>query len=292
MNKIGTCLWFDHQAEEAAAYYASLFKNSKLGEATHYGEAGANESGQKAGTVMTVDLEIEGLQVLALNGGPMCKHTPALSFFVWRNDRAEIDALWKKLSEGGRVRMALDKYPWSECYGWTSDKYGVEWQFMLSKDHKPKIAPAFLFTDALFGKGEEAVRFYMSLFKDSKIEFSSRDETSKTLMHCEFSLDGNRFVLMEGAGKHGHTFSHAFSLVIYCKTQDEVDHFHEKLSKDGMSEPCGWVKDKYGVSWQVTPIILGEMMQDKDPKRSDRVMKAMVTMKKLDIAKLKAAYES
>ncbi len=288
MQKINPCLWFNDQAEEATKFYTSLFKNSEVGKIARYSDTGGKVSGQKKDTVMTVEFELEGQTILALNGGPTFKFTPALSLFVWRKTEKDIDELWEKLSAGGEVRMGLDKYPWAPKYGWTTDKYGVDWQLMLS-DNEPKIAPAFLFVEKLFGKGEEAINFYMSLFNNSKIKFIARDESTKTILHCVFSLDGQDFVLMEGPGTHSFTFSHAFSLIVNCDTQEEIDDYWQNLSAGGSTEQCGWLKDKYGVSWQIVPSVLGELMND--PIKSDHVMKALVQMTKPDIAKIVEAYE-
>ena len=159
MQKITPCLWFDNQAEEAAKFYVSIFKNSKVGSVARYGEEGAKVSGRPKGTVMTVTFQLDGQEFMALNGGPMFK------------------------------------------------------------------------------------------------------------------------------------FTEAISLIVNCKTQQEVDELWEKLSKGGEEGPCGWLKDKYGLSWQIVPTVLGEMMQDKDPEKSERVMKAMLQMKKLDIKSLEQAYE-
>jgi predicted 3-demethylubiquinone-9 3-methyltransferase (glyoxalase superfamily) len=288
MHKISSCLWFEGQAEEAARLYTSLFKNSKLGRIAHYPKAGAEVTGQKAGSVMTVEFEIEGHQVLGLNGSPIFKHTPAMSFFVWCDSEAEIDRLWKSLSPGGQIRMGLDKYPWAPKYGWTTDKYSIEWQFMLSD--KKGIAPAMLFVDKLFGKGEEALNFYMSLFKESKVETLSRDEANKAIMHAQFKLAGQDFCLMEGQGTHGFSFTEAFSLTVNCDDQNEVDYYWDKFTREGGQErPCGWVKDRFGVFWQITPKAMGRLMSDPDPATRERVFAAMLTMKKFDIATLERA---
>ena len=161
MQKITPCLWFDDKSEEAAKFYASIFKNSKIGNVTRYGKEGFEIHGREAGTVMTVDFEIEGQKFLALNGGPMFKFNEAISFQV------------------------------------------------------------------------------------------------------------------------------------HCETQKELDYYWEKLSEGANEEAqqCGWLKDKYGVSWQIVPTVLGKMLQDKDAKKSQRVMKALLQMHKLDIKALKQAYE-
>jgi predicted 3-demethylubiquinone-9 3-methyltransferase (glyoxalase superfamily) len=288
---ITPCLWFNNEAEEAAKLYTSLFQNSKVTSSNRYSPEGAKVSGQKEGSAMTVSFELEGQNILGLNGGPIFKHSPAFSFFVSRKTEREIDELWMKLSPGGKIRFGLDKYPWSKKYGWVADKYGIEWQFMLADDQPNKIAPAFLFVNDLFGKGTEAVEFYTSLFKDSQISFIAHDPANKTILHCAFTLGGQDFVLMEGQGEHKQdAFTPAFSLMINCDTQKEIDTYWEKLSAVPAAEQCGWLKDKFGVSWQVVPSMMGEIMNN--PKKAGKAMAAMLKMKKLDIAKLKAAAES
>jgi predicted 3-demethylubiquinone-9 3-methyltransferase (glyoxalase superfamily) len=263
-----------------------------MGNIARYGKSGAEVSGQKIGSVMTVTFSIDDLEIEGLNGGPEFKFTPALSFFVTCDSEKEINEKWKKLSHGGQVRMGLDKYAWAERYAWFTDRFGVEWQLMLSPPEsgakrKPKIVPAFLFVDALFGKGDEALAYYQSIFPHSETEFMARDEKTNTVMHAAFKLDDQVFVLMEGPGKHGYTFSHATSLIVYCDDQKEIDHYHGKLSQGGDVEPCGWVKDKYGVSWQIVPRGLGDLMTD--PDQSEKIMAAMIEMKKIDFAALKKA---
>jgi len=159
MQKITPCLWFDSQAEEAAKYYVSIFKNSKIGNITRYGDAGAEVSGRPKGSVMTVTFEIEGQEFMALNGGPH------------------------------------------------------------------------------------------------------------------------------------FTFSEAISLMVKCMTQKEIDEMWEKLSRGGEEGPCGWLKDKYGLSWQIVSPEWDEMLQDKDVKKSEKVMKAFLQMTKPDIKTLRQAYE-
>jgi predicted 3-demethylubiquinone-9 3-methyltransferase (glyoxalase superfamily) len=159
MQKITPYLWFEDNAEEAAKFYTSIFKNSRVINITHYGESAAEVSGRPKGTVTTVTFELEGQRFMALNGGPIFKFSPAISFLVSCETQQEVDDLWEKLSEGGQV------------------------------------------------------------------------------------------------------------------------------------EQCGWLKDKFGVSWQIVPNILGEMIKDKDAKKSERVIKAMLQMKKIDIQGLRKAYE-
>jgi predicted 3-demethylubiquinone-9 3-methyltransferase (glyoxalase superfamily) len=154
-----------------------------------------------------------------------------------------------------------------------------------------KITP-FLWFD---GKAEEAINFYVSIFKNSKVVSVSRygegaPAPKGTVMVATFEIEGQRFHALNGGPLF--TFTPAISFLIDCKTQQEVDEFWEKLSEGGEKSRCGWLKDKYGVSWQVVPAILGELMQDKDPEKSKRVMQAMLQMDKIDIEGLKRAHEN
>jgi len=146
-----------------------------------------------------------------------------------------------------------------------------------------KITP-FLWYD---GKAEEAAKFYVSIFKKSKIQ-NIRPGPKGSVMGVEFQLEGQDFIALNG-GPH-FTFSPAISFFVSCKTQEEVDALWDKLSAGGEKQPCGWLKDKYGVSWQIIPTALGEMLQDKDAGKAQRVMQAMLQMKKIDIKGLKEAY--
>jgi predicted 3-demethylubiquinone-9 3-methyltransferase (glyoxalase superfamily) len=152
-----------------------------------------------------------------------------------------------------------------------------------------KITP-FLWFD---GKAEEAMRFYVSIFKNSKVGAITRygdagPGPKGTVMVVTFQLDGQEFIALNGGPQF--TLSPAISFVVNCETQEEVDAFWEKLSEGGEKLQCGWLRDKYGLSWQIVPTVLGEMMQDKDAEKSQRVMKAMLQMNKLDIERLKQAY--
>jgi predicted 3-demethylubiquinone-9 3-methyltransferase (glyoxalase superfamily) len=283
MQKINPCLWFNHQAEEAAKFYTSLFGHSKIGKTARFSEAAAEISGQKAGSVMTVEFELEHQNFLGLNGGPLYKFSPSISFFVYRKTEKEVDLLWQKLSTGGRVLMDLDKYPWAPKYGWCEDKFGVSWQVMVGDIAKP-MAPSFLFVNRLLGKGEEAVKFYTSVFKNSKIEQMHQDPQSKMVMHCSFLLEGQPFILMEGEGAHKHEMTPAISFVVNCETQAEIDHYWAKLCQEGRPDQCGWLTDKFGVSWQIVPSFLGSIMNEK-------VMKELLKMTKIEIEVLKKASE-
>lgn len=289
MNKIETCLWFDNQGEEAAKFYTSLFKNAKLGGKAYYSKAASQATGQPQGSVMTQEFTIENQQVLALNGGPLFKFTPAASFTVWCDLEQEINDLWKKLSDKGQVRMELQEYPWSKKYGWTADKYGLDWQLMLApKVNNWKIVPSLLFVDKSFGKAEEAIKFWMLQFPNSKIESIAKDPQNGSVLHCLFTLDGQPFVAMDGAGNHGFTFNEAFSLMIACKDQKEIDHYWSHLTAGGgKTSQCGWLSDRFGIHWQVVPENISSWLSD--PKTSEKVHGVVMKCTKPILADIEAA---
>jgi predicted 3-demethylubiquinone-9 3-methyltransferase (glyoxalase superfamily) len=289
MQKITPFLWFDTQAEEAAKFYTSLFDNSKIGSVRRYGDAGPGPKG----SVMTLTFQLAGLRIMALNGGPQFAFTPAISLFVTCKTEKEIDALWKKLSERGKVFMELQKYPFSEKFGWVGDRFGLTWQLNLA-GRETKITPFFMFVGQQHGKTEEAMRYWSTLFTGSRIDQierygAGREEPEGTVMHARFSLAGQEFMAMDSNREHSFTFTPAISMYVDCKTQEEVDELWEKLSAGGKKGQCGWLEDRYGVSWQIVPSALVELLGDKDPARSAKVMQAMLKMTKLDIKELQKA---
>jgi predicted 3-demethylubiquinone-9 3-methyltransferase (glyoxalase superfamily) len=157
-----------------------------------------------------------------------------------------------------------------------------------------RITPFLWFDD----RAEDAASFYVSIFENSRITAVTRydDSAAKasgrpagSVMTVAFELDGQEFVALNGGPLF--KFTEAISFVVNCATQDEVDHFWEQLAAGGEEVQCGWLKDRFGVSWQVVPTVLAAMLQDKDPERSARVMAAMLTMRKIDIEGLESAYE-
>lgn len=296
MQKITPFLWFDDRAEEAANFYTSIFKHSKIGNIARYGKEGYEIHKREPGTVMSLDFEIEGKRFTALNGGPVFKFTPAISFFVSCRTQKEVDELFRQLSDGGGIFMPLDRYPFSEKFGWVIDKFGVSWQLILASAAQ-KITPCLMFAREQHKKAEEAMNFYVSVFKNSHISmvahYEKGEDVPGTVKHAKFSLGGQEFIAMDSGLDHQFTFTEAISFVVNCENQEEIDYYWKKLSEGGdeKAQQCGWLKDKYGVSWQIVPVILGEMLRDKDPGKSERVTRAMLQMKKIDIEGLKKAYE-
>jgi len=304
-QKIIPCLWFDDTAEDAVNFYTSLFPNTKIGKVVRYDEASAKASGRPAGSVLTMEFELEGYNFLALNGGPHFKLNPSISFFLNfdpsqdENAEEKLDAAWSKLSENGIVLMPLQKYPFSERYGWVQDKFGVSWQLILSNpegEERPFIIPSLLFVGDVNGKAEEATDFYMSLFDNSKrgqmTKYSGGMQPGMDgmIMYSDFKIHNQWFVAMDGGLAHNFTFNEAISLMVNCSDQEEIDKYWYKLSAVPEAEQCGWLKDKYGVSWQIIPENLSQLIADPDPEIAQQVMNAMLQMKKIDIAELKKVH--
>ncbi len=296
MQKITPSLWFDKNCEEAINFYISVFPNSKISHMQYYPEGSTEPHMQgMEGKVLTGIFELDGYKFMALDGGPIFKLNPSISFFVNCETEEEIDVLWGKLSENGKIMMEFQKYPFSEKYGWCADKYGVSWQLNLVKADQ-KIIPSLLFTQEKAGKAEEAINFYTSIFPDSKVETIARYEKGDydkegLIKYSLFKLAGESFSAMESTLQHEFTFNEAVSLYVECEDQAEVDKYWEKMSAVPESEQCGWLKDKYGVSWQIVPKQLGELLSDPDKEKAGRVLQAMLQMKKIDVAELQKAYE-
>jgi len=300
-QKISPMLWFDSQAEEAAKLYTSAFPNSKASRITRYGKEGYEIHGQREGTIMTAELILDGHKFTLLNGGPHFTINPSISFFVTYEDADLIDRIWQTLSEGGSVLMPLDKYPWSPKYGWLQDRYGLSWQIRVG--NREDVRGQSIFTSLLFvnehcGQAEEAINHYTSIFKDSSVTTIKRygsdqpQEKEGSVMYAQFTLAGQTFSAMDSAMQHAFTFNEGTSLVVTCETQEEVDYYWQKLSEGGdpKAQMCGWLKDKFGVSWQVVPQILSEMLQDPDRNKVENVTRAYLRMKKFDIAELQRAF--
>lgn len=297
MQKIVPCLWYDEDAEDALRRYAELIPGSSIGAVARYGKAGHDIHGRQEGSVMTVEADLGGTRVVGLNGGPHFRFTPAISLFVTLEDAAAVDRLWEGLLDGGEVMMPLQAYDWSPRYGWLADRWGLTWQIALGRtaDSGRTVVPSLLFTGEQYGRAEEAMTYWMSLFDGSGIDGvlrhdgSSPTDRAGAVMHAQFRLAGETFMAMDSGHPHGFGFNEAFSLMIYCRDQAEIDHFWA-MSAVPAAEQCGWLKDRFGVSWQVVPETMDVMMTDPDRARVDRVTEAFLAMKKFDLAALERAY--
>lgn len=300
MRKITPHLWFDKQAREAVELYTSLIPNSKITKVTTLHDT-------PSGDCDIVSFELSGQPFMAISAGPFFKFNASVSFQVKLKTKDEVDAIFEKLSEGGRILMPLGSYPFSERFGWLEDKYGLSWQLMLATEPeiKQRITPVLMFVGGVCGKTEEAINFYAEVFRNSPAAANGTTHTNilsrygkgeepdseGTVRYALFTVVGQEFGAMDSAREHKFAFNEAVSFLVPCDTQDEIDYFWGRISADPKAEQCGWLKDKYGLSWQVAPTILDQMLGGADQGRRARVTQAFLKMKKFDIGALKRAYE-
>lgn len=284
MQKITPHLWYDKEAKEAGAFYASVFPESAV---THVSKLNNTPSG----SVDLVTIRLFGQEFRLISAGPLFKFTPAVSFLVACKTKDEVDKYWKQLSSGGKALMELGSFPFSERYGWLQDRYGLSWQLIYRADATQRITPVLMFTQRVAGKAVEAIHFYSTVFRNAKIGDVTRNEDGIAIW-APFTLEGQQFAAMDSPRPQDYTFNEAISFIVNCDTQQEIDAYWSKLSADPKSEQCGWLKDKYGLSWQVTPRVMEQMLATKNPKKLARVTEAFLKMKKFDLAKLQEAFES
>ena len=292
MQKITPHLWYEKEAVEAVQFYVSIFPDSKIHSVTAIHDT-------PSGSVDIVTFDLFGLEFQAISAGPLFKFNPSVSFMVTCKTIAEVDSFWNKLLPGGMVLMELGAYPFSERFGWLQDKYGLSWQIIFpgGADVKRKIIPMIMFVGGVCGKAEEAINLWASVFQDAKVgaimRYSKGEEPDKegTLKYGDFSLFGQEFRAMDSAYEHQFAFNEAISFIVSCETQAEIDTYWDNLSAVPEAEQCGWLKDKFGFSWQIVPTVMDEMMREGSKEQIARVTEAFLPMKKFDIESLKRAYK-
>lgn len=276
--KIIPSLWFEENAHDAMSFYTSVFPDSEI-----------TEEYPLAVTAM-----LEGVPFVAINGGPAhFKPNSSISFMVVCESREEIDAMWGKLADKGKVYMKLDKYPWSSYYGWIGDRYGVTWQLYLGKledVNKQRIVPTLMFSHTQQGNCEKAISFYQTVFNDFRSYgiMHYNDGLYKGLvMHAQFSLLGFVMAGMDSGVPQSFTFNEAISFTIKCKNQQEIDYYWEQLTRDGKEIQCGWCQDPFGISWQVVPHNIQQLVFGSP--NSAKASEAFFKMKKIIIKDLENA---
>jgi predicted 3-demethylubiquinone-9 3-methyltransferase (glyoxalase superfamily) len=292
VDKITPHLWFDREAVEAAEFYSSTFPDSRVTDVSTLHDT-------PSGDTDVVSFELFGQPFMAISAGPLFEFTPAVSLLVRCRSKEEVDELWERLSEGGAALMPLDSYPFSERYGWTQDRYGLSWQVMHAgeEDIQQRITPTLMFVGEVCGKAEDAITFYTSVFPDSKVghvlRYAKGEEPDQegTIKHAGFTLVGQEFAAMDSAREHDFAFNEAISFMVGCETQEEIDYFWDSLSAVPEAEQCGWLKDEFGLSWQIVPSVLGELLGSGTEEQTARVTEAFLQMKKFDVAELQRAYE-
>lgn len=293
MQKIIPHLWFDTKAVEAAEFYTSIFPDSQVNKVSTL-------HGTPSGDCDVVTFSLMGHDFQAISAGPYFTFNPSISFMVSLQSAEIIDQVWEQLMAGGKALMPLDTYSFAKKYGWVQDKYGLTWQLTLAdSDSEPRstIMPSLIFVGDVWGKAAAARDFYVSVFKDSEMGMTANypegmePDQSDTLMYGDFKLFENWFAVMDSAREHGYAFNEAVSLIVNCNTQDELDYYWSQLSAVPEAEQCGWLKDKYGVSWQVLPSQMQTLMDSGTQEQIDAMTQTLLPMKKLKIDSIVQAFD-
>ncbi|AQX52134.1 VOC family protein [Elizabethkingia anophelis] len=282
-NDIFPCLWCNGDAKESAEFYCQVF-GGKI----------------TVDTPVVINIELFGQKLMLLNAGPQFEKNPSISFLINCASEEDVQHYWDLLSEGGMALMELDSYPWSKKYGWIKDKYGTTWQLYFGEMQEQRLVPTLMFMHQNNGKAMEAMEFYTSTFPNSKIEGvlkykdgGENGENPENVQHAQFVINNYMLSCMDSSLDHKFDFNEGISLVIMTNDQKETDHLWNTLiSGGGRESMCGWLKDQYGVSWQIVPKKLIELMNDTDPAKSQKVVQAMLKMQKIIIAHLEEAYNS
>ncbi|WP_419870562.1 VOC family protein [Chryseobacterium sp. CT-SW4] len=286
-NDIFPCLWYDGNAKQSADFYCQVF-NGKI----------------TADTPVVLNIDLFGQKIMLLNGGPQFEKNASISFMVICETEDEVQKYWDQLLEGGMALMPLDSYSWSKKYGWVRDQFGVTWQLFLGeKSEDQKIIPTLMFIHENNGKAMEAMNLYTRTFPNSRIgnilkykdggEGHDIPEDPENVQHAHFVIDGYSLFCMDNSYDHQFDFNEGISMVIMTDNQEQTDLYWNNLTSDGGRESmCGWLKDKYGISWQIVPKRLIELMNDADGEKAQKVVQAMMKMQKIIIKDLETAYNS
>ncbi|MGW8482416.1 VOC family protein [Microbacterium sp. NPDC055903] len=290
-------LWFDRSAEDAGDFYASALPRASAVVTARYPDEVPEWQRDFAGQALTVDVDIDGYQVTLINAGDEFRPNASISFMLnfdpllHGGDREAaaraLDDTWAALSASGNVVLDLGEYPFSPRYGWVEDRYGVNWQLMLTDpagDPRPFVIPQLLFAGEVQGRAREAAEFYVSLFEDSGLGFvaeypaATGPASAGEVMFGEFRIAEQWFAMMDSAVDRDARFTCGVSLEVRCADQREIDRLWGALSAVPEAEACGWLADRHGVSWQIVPEQMAELM------RRPGAYEHMMSMKKLIIA--------
>jgi predicted 3-demethylubiquinone-9 3-methyltransferase (glyoxalase superfamily) len=289
------CVWLDGQAEAAARLYTRAFPGAHADLVLHSPTGVDSPSGRPRGSVLLVELVAAGARLTLLDGGPQFRPSPNVSFFVVVATAGEADRAWSVLAEGGQPLMPIEAYPWSPRYGWIQDRFGVSWQVMTAPGPEARIVPCFMFAGTVHGRAEDAMKAWTAVFPASRVEAVERYGAGEggpdgKVKHGRFVLAGQPFVAMDSHVAHDRTFDEGVSVQVMCEDQAAVDRYWAALSAGGEPGPCGWLKDRFGVSWQVVPTAMRRWFSDENPAGRDRCFQAMLQMGKLDVGALERAW--
>lgn len=298
MQKIIPSIWCSGNADEMAEFYSAALPAARIAQTEKYPSEGLPEFQRSmAGKTITIDLEVGRYRLNLLNGGDEFAPNPSISFMLdfdgTRGDegddaRAELDRTWAMLADDGEVMIPLGEYPYSPWYGWVQDRFGVSWQLMLANPGgapRPPVVPSLMFCGANQNRADDALTTYAEVFGGTRGTTAAYAEPTGpagagAVMFGDVELAGQWFAAMDSGTEQDFTFSEGISLIVQCDSQDEIDRFWNVLSQDPAAEQCGWCRDAFGVSWQVVPKNIGELL------KAPGAFPAMLQMKKIVIADL------
>lgn len=290
MQTIIPHLWFDKEAAEAANWYVSLIENSRLIFTSTIPDTPSGDAEQ-------VEFQLANLRIAAISAGPHFTLNPSVSLMVSCPEPEEVDRLYAELSAGGTDLMPLGEYPFSKRYAWIQDKYGLNWQLMHTEFYKEalRIRPVLLFSGTACGQAEDALNQYSAIFPGASTGFVNRyapgeaHDARAKINYAELTLGGIQFVVMDHGYGADFTFNEAFSFMVLCRDQAEIDRYWNDLTHVPEAEQCGWLKDQFGLSWQIVPENMSQVMREGTKEEIARVTNAFLGMKKLDMAAIERA---
>lgn len=293
MKKITPFLWYEKDMKGITDFYLSVFSGSKLKNKSQIEDT-------PSGVAQMATIEIYGMDFNLMTAGPYLPFNPTVSFIISCDTIEEVDTLWGKLSEKGKILMELSSYPFAEKYGWIQDMYGVSWQIMYSTTNKGpvKVIPTLMFAGDVCGRAQEAIDFYTAVFHDSQVGYVMNYDGSEPVTddrakvkHAGIKIEDFNMALMDSGMKSPLSFAQAVSFVVHCNDQAEVDYYYDRLTEEGTEVQCGWINDKFGFPWQIVPSDMERMLSTGTPEQIARVTEAFMKMKKFDIKTLQRAFD-
>lgn len=296
MQNVIANIWFNRNAEEAGQFYASIFPEASTEVEFRYPTDGLPEFQRSlSGEPLVVTVTVAGTKLSLINAGDEFAPNPSISFmlnfdplaFSGDEDNAKhaLDELWAKLSDGGTVLMPLQGYAHSKHYGWVADRYGVNWQLMLTDaagEPRPFLIPALMYCGAAQNMAAQAVDHYLATFDDAHLgqrvlyPAPMGPVTTDSIMFSDFVIKGQWLIAMDSAVEQPFTFSCGVSLEVLCEDQDEIDRYWNALSTVPEAEQCGWLADFAGLSWQIVPANMGELMRRPNAHQKLLEMKKII----------------
>ncbi len=289
-SKIIPHLWFSDNGQEAIGFYTGLFKESSLRDLRVL-------PGNEFENVKVMSFELMNTPMMAIEAVSTFQFNASFSYYVYCGSDSEVQRLYNVLSENGNVVFPVGNYPWSSCYAWVVDKYGLSWQ--LDQDDiktEQKIVPTLMFSNQFSSSVAAYTEILKNIFPAFKLMVTApypveQSPSEGALLFAQVKIAGFVINLMSSHHSQNFEFNESNSLMVYCQDQDEIDYYWNCLAENGMMQACGWLKDQFGVSWQIVPAKLDEMIFQTDQIQLKELTDVMLKMVKLDVGVLERAMD-